>query len=187
MAEYTQQSIQTMPEGGEEDTQRGRYLTFTLDGVTYGIPIRFVTEIIGIQEATRVPDTPSYVKGIFNLRGRIIPLVDVRVRFGKPAVPYTDRTCIVVIDVQDVTLGLVVDRVDDVLAIPQEQISDPPDGPGTDFEGRFIEGIGKAGGGVQLILSADKLLKGEELEPAAAAPQPEEQPALPYQIIAPTV
>jgi len=148
----------------EEDTQRGRFLTFTVDGTLYGLPIRFVTEIIGIQDATRVPETPDYVKGIINLRGHIVPLIDVRLKFGKTALPYTDRTCVVVIDVGGISVGLIVDRVDDVLTIPEDQIAPPPDGPGFGYENRFVEGIGKAGGGVQLLLDADKLLQPDELD-----------------------
>jgi len=148
----------------EEDTQRGRFLTFTIEDNIYGLPIRFVTEIIGVQEATKVPETPDYVKGIINLRGRIIPLVDVRLKFGKEEIPYTERTCIIVIDVNLVAVGLIVDKVDDVLTLEDHQIALPPSGGSLGFENRYIEGIGKVEGMVLLLLDAEKLLRVEEME-----------------------
>ena len=147
----------------EEDTQRGRYLTFALEDNVYGLPIRFVTEIIGIQEATRVPETPDYVKGIINLRGRIIPLIDVRLKFGKVEIPYNERTCIIVIDVNSASIGLIVDKVEDVLTIDDALIAAPPSSGKVGFENRYIEGIGKVGDQVQLLLDAEKLLQTEEM------------------------
>ena len=148
----------------EEDTQRGRFLTFTIEDNIYGLPIRFVTEIIGVQAATKVPETPDYVKGIINLRGRIIPLVDVRLKFGKEEIPYTERTCIIVIDVNLVAVGLIVDKVDDVLTLEDQQIALPPSGGSLGFENRYIEGIGKVENMVILLLDAEKLLRVEEME-----------------------
>jgi len=148
----------------EEDTQRGRYLTFTLEDNIYGLPIRFVIEIIGVQIATKVPETPDYVKGIINLRGRIIPLIDVRLKFGKEEIPYDERTCIIVIDVNNIAVGLIVDKVDDVLTLEDDQIALPPSGGSVGFENRYIEGIGKTNDAVLLLLDAEKLLKTEEME-----------------------
>lgn len=148
----------------EEDTQKGRYLTFTLDDNVYGLQIRFVTEIIGVQTATKVPETPDYVKGIINLRGRIIPLIDVRLKFGKEEIPYNERTCIIVIDVESVAVGLIVDKVDDVLSLDDSQIARPPSSGSVGFENRYIEGIGKVGDMVLLLLDAEKLLRAEEME-----------------------
>ena len=148
----------------EEDTQRGRFLTFTLEDNVYGLPIRFVIEIIGIHTATKVPETPDFVKGIINLRGRIIPLIDVRLKFGKEEIPYDERTCIIVIDVNSVALGLIVDKVDDVLTLEDDQIALPPSGGALGFENRYIEGIGKVGDAVLLLLDAEKLLKTDEME-----------------------
>jgi purine-binding chemotaxis protein CheW len=147
----------------EEDTQHGRYLTFTLEENTYGVPIRFVTEIIGIQPVTKVPETPDYVKGIINLRGKIIPLIDVRLKFGRSEMPYDERTCVVVVDVNGVSVGLIVDRVDDVVMIEDDEIAAPPEN-GIGFENRYIEGIGKAGDKVQLLLDTEKLLKRDEMD-----------------------
>jgi purine-binding chemotaxis protein CheW len=147
----------------EEDTQHGRYLTFTLEENVYGVPIKFVTEIIGIQTITKVPETPDYIKGIINLRGKIIPLIDVRLKFGRAEMPYDERTCIVVVDVGTASVGLIVDRVDDVLTIEDDQIALPPENR-MGFENRYIDGIGKAEDRVQLLLNVEKLLKNDELE-----------------------
>lgn len=147
----------------EEDTQHGRFLTFILEDVVYGIEIKYVTEIIGIQSITKVPEVPDYVKGIINLRGKIIPVIDVRLKFGKEPLAYDDRTCIVVIDISDVSVGLIVDNVDEVLTIDDENIAAPP-GNKTGFENRFIKGIGKSGDKVQLLLDCEKILKNDEFD-----------------------
>ncbi|NLM79860.1 MAG: purine-binding chemotaxis protein CheW, partial [Clostridiales bacterium] len=102
----------------DDDPQDGRYLTFSLDSECYGIEIKYVTEIIGIQPITEVPEMPEYIKGIINLRGRIIPVMDVRLRFKKPFREYDERTCIIVIEIRDIVLGLIIDRVSEVLTIP---------------------------------------------------------------------
>lgn len=147
----------------EEDTQRGRFLTFTLENEVFGIEIKYVTEIIGIQSITKVPEVPHYVKGIINLRGKIIPVIDVRLKFGKEPMEYDDRTCIVVIDISEVSVGLIVDNVDEVLTIDDEDIAAPP-ATRTGFENRYIKGIGKAGDEVQLLLDCEKLLRNDEME-----------------------
>ncbi|MDD2483746.1 MAG: chemotaxis protein CheW [Eubacteriales bacterium] len=147
----------------EEDTQHGRFLTFLLDSEIFGIEIKYVTEIIGLQEITKVPEVPNYVKGIINLRGKIIPLIDVRLKFGKESIPYDDRTCIIVIDVNGVSIGLIVDNVDEVMTIDDSNISAPPENK-TGFENRYIKGIGKANNQVQLLLDSEKLLRSNEME-----------------------
>ena len=147
----------------EEDTQHGRYLTFTLEENTYGIPIRFVTEIIGIQPATKIPETPDFIKGIINLRGRIVPLIDVRLKFGKEEITYNERTCIIVVDVNGMQVGFIVDKVEDVLTIDDEDIAVPPKSE-LGFENRYIDGIGKVDNSVVLLLNAEKLLKNEEID-----------------------
>ncbi|MDI9493606.1 MAG: chemotaxis protein CheW [Bacillota bacterium] len=146
-----------------EETQKGRFLTFSLDEEVYGIEIQHVTEIIGMQTITRVPEVPEYVKGIINLRGKIIPVIDVRLKFGREPMEYNERTCIIVIDINDVSVGLIVDKVDEVLTIEEGGISPPPASK-TGFENRYIKGIGKAGGKVQLLLDCEKLLKSDEME-----------------------
>lgn len=146
-----------------EDTQKGKFLIFAIGQEFYGIEIRCVTEIIGIQPITSVPEVPAYVKGIINLRGKIIPVIDVRLKFGKEPVPYDDRTCIVVIDIENMSVGLIVDNVAEVLTIPDENIVPPPDSK-TGFHNRYIKGIGKVGTDVKLLLDCDKLLSDEETE-----------------------
>ncbi|MDR0518783.1 MAG: chemotaxis protein CheW [Clostridiales Family XIII bacterium] len=138
----------------EEDTQRGRYLTFTLAGSTYGVAIRYVIEIVGVGRITKVPNTPAFIKGITNLRGKIIPLVDVRLKFGRPEIPYTERTCVIVADVGGVDVGLIVDRVDDVIAIPDESIAAVPEGR-VGFEDRFIESVGDVDGKMLFIVDME--------------------------------
>lgn len=146
----------------EEDTQKGKFLTFVLGGESYGIEIRFVTEIIGIQPVTQVPELPDYIRGIINLRGKIIPVMDVRLRFGKPFMEYNDRTCVIVIDIADISIGLIVDSVSEVLSIPDSEIVPPPDL--NKAGSKYIKGIGKVGNEVKLLLDCSKLLNEEEVE-----------------------
>jgi purine-binding chemotaxis protein CheW len=146
----------------EEDTQKGKFLTFIVGNEQYGIEIKYVTEIIGIQEITQIPEVPEYIKGIINLRGKIIPVMDVRLRFKKPATEYNDRTCVIVIDIKGVSIGMIVDSVSEVLVIPEAEIVEPPTvGNGGN---RYIKGIGKVGNEVRLILDCNKLLNDEETE-----------------------
>ncbi|WP_040949870.1 chemotaxis protein CheW [Gorillibacterium massiliense] len=146
----------------EEDTLKGKFLTFSMGNEQYGIEIRHITEIIGIQPITEVPELPEYIKGIVNLRGKIIPVMDVRLRFKKPFRDYNDRTCIIVVDIEDISIGLIVDRVSEVLVIREEQIVDPPDmNKGGQ---RFIKGIGTVANDVLLLLDCGKLLSDNEIE-----------------------
>ena len=145
-----------------EDTQKGKFLTFCMGNDFYGIEIKFVTEIIGMQPITEIPEMPEYIKGIINLRGKIIPVMDVRLRFRKPFREYNDRTCIVVIDINEVSVGLIVDSVSEVMSIPDEEIVAPPS---MSKEGnKYIKGIGKVGTDVKLLLDSDKLLNDTDLE-----------------------
>ena len=144
----------------EEDTLEGRFLTFQIEREAYGIEIRYVTEIIGIQTITEVPELPEYIRGIINLRGKIIPVMDVRLRFKKSFREYTDRTCIIVIDIRNESVGLVVDSVSEVIAIAETEIVAPPE---FKKEGnKYIKGIGKVGNDVKLLLDCDELLNDEE-------------------------
>ena len=145
-----------------EDTQRGKFLTFCIGKEDYGIEIKYVTEIIGIQEITGVPELPDYVKGIINLRGKIIPVIDVRLRFRKEPREYNDRTCIIVIDIKEISVGLVVDNVSEVLNINEDNIVAPPDIK-TGFHNRYVKGIGKVGNDVKLLLDCNKLLTDDEV------------------------
>ena len=147
----------------EEDTQKGRFLTFSLGKESYGIEIKYVTEIIGIQPITEIPELPEYIKGIINLRGKIIPVMDVRLRFKKEPKEYNDRTCVIVIDIKDISIGLIVDSVSEVLTIPEQDIVEPPQ-MNKGFNNRYIKGIGKVGNDVKLLLDCEKLLTEDELE-----------------------
>ncbi|PKM95216.1 MAG: chemotaxis protein CheW [Firmicutes bacterium HGW-Firmicutes-1] len=146
----------------EEDTQKGKFLTFSLGKEFYGIGIMYVTEIVGIQPITEVPELPEYIKGIINLRGKIIPVMDIRLRFKKPSIEYNDRTCIIVIDIQEISIGLIIDCVSEVISIPDDEIVSPPD---INKGGKkYIKGIGKTGKDVTLILDCEKLLNEEDAE-----------------------
>ncbi len=146
----------------EEDTQKGRYLTFSLGNETYGIEIKYVTEIIGIQSITELPELPGYIRGIINLRGQIIPVMDVRLRFKKEFREYNDRTCIVVIDINEVAVGLIVDSVSEVITIAEQDITPPPQLKGQ--SNRYIKEIGKVGNEVKLLLDCEKMLTEKEWE-----------------------
>jgi purine-binding chemotaxis protein CheW len=142
------------------DEEGSKYLTFTIGRVCYGLDIRTVTEIIGLQSITPIPDVPDYVRGVINLRGKVIPVMDVRARFKLETQKYHDRTCIIVIEVDGASVGLVVDAVSEVLSIPDEDIEPPPK-VGFGPDNRFISGLGKVGDDVKLILEAGILIDAE--------------------------
>lgn len=147
----------------EEDTQKDRYLTFIIGNECYGIEIKYITEIIGIQTITEIPELPEYIKGIINLRGKIIPVIDVRIRFKKETKAYNDRTCVIVVDIADLSIGLIVDSVAEVLSISEQDIVDPPQ-LNKGMYNRYIKKIGKVGNEVKLLLDCDKLLSENELQ-----------------------
>ena len=150
----------------DEDTQKDKFLTFHVGNEDYGIDIRFVTEIIGIQKITEIPDMPAFIKGVINLRGQVIPVMDVRTRFNLESRDYDDRTCIMVVNVNQTSIGLVVDTVSEVIDIPESQIEPPPrTGKGT--ESRYIKGMGKVEEEVKILLDVNKLLFDDELESLA--------------------
>ncbi len=139
------------------DTQKGKYLTFEIDGDAYGLEIQHVDDIIGIQEITEVPRQPEYVQGVINLRGKIVPTMDVRLRFGKDYRNYDDRTCIVVLDMIGTPVGIVVDRVLEVTQITSDNISEPP-GFENESDKKFIAGIGKYEDEPVILLDCYRLL-----------------------------
>jgi len=146
----------------DEDSMEGMYLTFDLASEGYGIEIRHVIEIIGIQPITAVPDLPDHVIGVLNLRGKVIPIIDVRRRFGLPHRDHDDRTCIVVVNVNDNSVGLVVDKVSEVITIPTTEIEPPPATGRT--RKNYIAGMGKIGQQVKILLDIEALLEDEDLE-----------------------
>ncbi len=151
--------------------REGKYLTFALGPEEYGLEILKVREIMGIMEITAVPQTPEYVKGVINLRGKVIPVIDLRAKFGMESTETTDQTCIIVVKItqqgQGFNTGIVVDRVQEVLDIPGEDIEDTPQF-GSDVETDFILGMGKVGESVKILLDIDKVLAGDDLEGFAA-------------------
>ena len=158
-------------ENVEEDTQKGKFLTFVLENEAYGIDIKNVTEIIGIQPITTVPELPTFIRGIINLRGKIIPVMDVRLRFKKEFRNYNDRTCVVVVDINEVSIGLIVDSVSEVVSIPDENIVEPPDI--NRYGNRYIKNIAKVDGEVKLLLDCNRLLNSNEYEEIVNAKQEE--------------
>lgn len=141
----------------EEDTTKDKYLTFKIDNEEYGIDICHVVEIITVCAITWVPETSDFLKGIINLRGSIIPVIDARLRFKKEEKEYDSLTCIIVIEYENYKVGLIVDTVDEVMHIPEEMISVPPNAK-LKYQNKFIKNIGKVGEDVQLLLDLDKFL-----------------------------
>jgi len=147
----------------QEDTQKGKFLTFSLGEEDYGMEIRYVTEVIGLQPITQIPELPEHVRGIINLRGKIIPVMDVKLRFKKELKKYHHRTCVIVVDIKDISIGLIVDSISEVMTIPEQDIVPPPI-VNKDLQNRYIKGIGKIGNNVKLILDCEKLIEEDELE-----------------------
>lgn len=145
--------------------REGKYLTFSLSEEEYGIGILKVKEIIGMMTITKMPQVPAYVKGVINLRGKVIPVVDLRLKFGLEEMEYTDRTCIIVMEIKSntgsVLMGIVVDAVSEVLNIKATDIEDTPTF-GVRLETDFILGMAKAGGGVKILLDIDKVVSAQE-------------------------
>ena len=146
--------------------KEGKYLTFTLGGEDYGIGILKIKEIIGMMPVTTMPQTPDFVKGVINLRGKVIPVMDLRLRFGMDAIDYTERTCIIVVEIErnsgTIQVGIVVDSVSEVLNIKGEDIEETP-AFGTKLNTDYILGMAKMEGGVKILLDIDRVLTSEEL------------------------
>jgi len=151
--------------------REGKYLTFALAGEEYGIGILKVKEIIGLMAITTVPQTPGYVKGVINLRGKVIPVADLRLKFGMEAMAYTDRTCIIVVEIKGadstIRMGIVVDSVSEVLNIKAADIEDTPNFGGK-LNTAFILGMAKTNGSVKILLDIDRVFREEELNSIAA-------------------
>ncbi len=139
----------------------GKVMTFHIGEQIYGIEIQNVLEIIEMQHITKIPHVPSYIKGIINVRSKVVPIVDIRTRFGKPEIPYTSRTCIIIVTVDDDSVGIIVDRVADVEDIHSGDISATPEARNVNTQS-FIQYMIRSGDIVKLILDVDKLL-GEEV------------------------
>ena len=146
--------------------REGKYLTFTLADEEYGISIMKIQEIIGLMKITTIPRTPEFVKGVINLRGKVIPVVDLRLRFGMEAVDYTDRTCIIVVEIEGqagtVLTGIAVDSVSEVLNIKGEDIEDTPTF-GIKLNTEDILGMAKVEDRVKILLDIDRVLSADEV------------------------
>lgn len=147
----------------DEDSMKNRYLTFRVGEEDYGIEIVYVTEIVGMQNITEVPDMPEFVKGVINLRGQVIPVIDVRTCFKLKSRDYDDRTCVVVVNIGKNAIGLIVDTVNEVINIAEDQVSLPPKMQGS-ASGHYIQGLGKVGDQVKILLDVQKLLMSDDLE-----------------------
>ncbi len=160
LQETMDQAVKAMAE------KEGKYLTFTLADEEYGIGILKIKEIIGMMPITTVPQTPEFVKGVINLRGKVIPVMDLRLKFGLEAMDYTERTCIIVVEIEGQTgtvmIGVVVDSVSEVLNIKVEDIEDTPTF-GTKLNTDYIHGMAKMEGGVKILLEIDKVLSSGEM------------------------
>ena len=141
----------------KEDTTKDRYLTFEIDNEEYGVDISNVIEIITMSAITWVPETPDFLKGVINLRGSIVPVIDARLRFKKPEKEYDSLTCIIVVEYENYTVGVIVDTVNEVMFISEDKISLPPNAK-LKYQNKFIKSIGKVGKDVQLLLDVDKFL-----------------------------
>ena len=148
------------------DERAGKYLVFHLGREEFGIRVLKVREIMGVQDITAVPQTPAHVKGVLNLRGKVIPVVDLRLKFGLPEAEYTQRTCIIVVQVQgDATamhMGIVVDGVAEVLNLVATDIEDTPDF-GQGVATPYLLGMAKIKGKVKILLDIDQVLTSQEL------------------------
>ncbi len=146
----------------------GKYLTFALGKEEYGIGILKVKEIIGMMEITAVPQTPAFVKGVINLRGSVIPVLELRTKFGMPTKEYDDRTCIIVSEVQGSTgqiqVGMIVDSVSEVLNVVQEEIEPPPVFGGSSVDTTNILGMAKMKGEVKILLDVEHVVSEGMLE-----------------------
>lgn len=145
----------------EEDTMKDQYLTFFVGDETFGFSIEYVTEIVGIQSITAVPDMQGYVKGVINLRGSVIPVLDIRLRFGIEEKEYDERTCIIVVQMEELSVGLIVDIVNEVTNIPESKVSPAPKVYGGSGA-QYIQGMGKLDDKVVILLDITKLLSADD-------------------------
>ena len=148
----------------ERDTQKGKYVTFKSGKEYFGLKIQYVNEIIVFQEITKIPESEDYIKGLINLRGKIIPVIDVRLRFKQEPFEYTDRTCIIVVNVKNIVVGLIVEQIAEVVEIQEENIIPSPTvGKADKSQNKYVYAIGKVGEQVKLLLDPDRLLNDEEI------------------------
>jgi purine-binding chemotaxis protein CheW len=157
---------------GSNERRAGKYLTFQLGREEFGVHVLKVREIMGLQEITAVPQTQPSIKGVINLRGKVVPVVDLRLKFGLATAEYTPRTCIIVTQVESgggpVLIGIVVDGVSDVLTIGPGEIENAPDF-GENVDGQYLLGMAKVKGKLKILLDIDRVLSARELDPKIQA------------------
>lgn len=149
----------------EHDAQRDKYMTFKSGSEHFGLKIQYVKEIIQFQSITSIPETEDYIKGLINLRGKVIPVIDAQLRFKQKPFEYNDRTCIIVISVKSTMVGVIVEEIAEVVEIKEQNILPPPAiGHGDSAsQNKYVYGIGKVGNSVKLLLDPDKLLNEGDL------------------------
>lgn len=140
------------------DTATRMFMTFQCGKESFGIEIKYVNEIIQLQSITEVPEVEDYIQGLINLRGKIIPVIDVRMRFGQEKLEYTDRTCIIVIEVKNIIVGLIIESIAKVVTIDESDILPPPTLSHGAEQNKYVYGIGKTGDSVKLLLDPEKLV-----------------------------
>ena len=147
----------------DNDSQKDKYVTFKSGNEYFGIKIEYVNEIIVYQEITEIPETEEYIKGLINLRGKIIPVIDVRIRFKQEPFEYNDRTCIIVLNVKELVVGLIVEKIAEVVEIIEGNIlPNPKIGKADRSQNKYVYGIGKVGDEVKLLLDPERLLNDED-------------------------
>ena len=156
--------------GKREEAGNDKYLTFWTDGELFGIPISDVVQIISMQKIIPLPDFPAYAKGVINLRGNIIPVIDMRLRLKKPEAAYNENTCIIVTSIAEAYIGFIVDTVDEVADIGEEDISPAPK-VSRETTNKYLMGIGQIGKKVVLLLDVSKILSESEIEQVAQTAQ----------------
>lgn len=145
-----------------ENTLKDKYLTFIINDQIYGLEIKYITELINMQPITKMPDIPEYVKGIINLRGRVIPLIDVRLRFNMEPMDYNMKTSIIVVDIMEKSIGLIVDYVKEVITLTDENMVESTM-INKKFGNQFVKGFGKIGSDILLLINCEKILTEDEL------------------------
>ncbi|MCM1157745.1 MAG: chemotaxis protein CheW [Bacteroidales bacterium] len=164
MDETSELKKQATGVSSDESNEKGKYMTFKSGNEYFGLAIQYVNEIIQMQEITAIPETEDYIKGLINLRGKVVPVIDVRLRFKQKPVEYNDRTCIIVVNVKSTVVGLIVEKIAEVVEINEDNILPPPKiGHSDKVQNKYVYGIGKVGNAVKLLLDPDKLLNDEDL------------------------
>lgn len=159
----------------EEDVQKGKFMTFQVGKECFGISISYVSEIIAMQPIAAIPEVADYIKGLINLRGKIIPVIDVRARFKMEPIDYTDRTCIIVIEVKETVIGLIVESLAEVATIQDDDIVPPPTLGHKGYESRkYVYGLARIGDTMKLLIDPEKLIRQDEVK-ALDEKQAEEQ------------